>query len=60
VCLAEERQHGVGQWEAERATLEETLRWDYSLQEQQKTNRNSDRFPPLERPALLKREVEAL
>ena len=40
----------------------ESMRWDYTVQEQQKLNHKiTERFPPLEKQlALLLREVEAL
>jgi chromosome segregation ATPase len=63
--LAEERQRkelAGSQADNEQRWKKELLRWDYSIQEQQKTNQKvADRFVPLEKSAtLLQREVEAL
>jgi hypothetical protein len=63
--LAEERQRkelASSQADNEQRWKKELLRWDYSTQEQQKTNQKvADRFVPLEKSAtLLRREVEAL
>ncbi len=63
--LAEERQRKeLADWQAENEQRwkKETLRWDYALQEQVKTNQKIlDRFPPTEKiVALLQREIESL
>ena len=63
--LAEERQRKElidWQGENEQRWKKESLRWDYSMQEQQKVNQKlGERFPPLERQlALIQREIEAL
>ncbi len=63
--LAEERQRKeLGEWqgENEQRWKKETLRWDYTIQEQAKVNRKlAERFPPTEKTvALLQREIEAL
>jgi phage/plasmid-associated DNA primase len=63
--LAEERQlKELAEWQAENEQRwkKEQLRWDYSIQEQQKVNQKvSERFPPTEKHvALLQREIEAL
>jgi len=63
--LAEERQRkelASSQADNEQRWKKELLRWDYSIQEQQKINQKvADRFVPLEKSAtLLQREVEAL
>ncbi len=63
--LAEERQRKeLGEWqgENEQRWKKETLRWDYTIQEQAKVNQKlAERFPPTEKTvALLQREVEAL
>ena len=63
--LAEERQRKeLGEWqgENEQRWKKETLRWDYTIQEQAKVNRKlAERFPSTEKTvALLQREIEAL
>jgi len=63
--LAEERQRKeLGEWqgENEQRWKKETLRWDYTIQEQAKVNQKlAERFPPTEKTvALLQREIEAL
>lgn len=63
--LAEERQRKeLADWqgENEQRWKKETLRWDYTIQEQLKVNQKfSERFPPIEKQlALLQREVEGL
>jgi hypothetical protein len=63
--LAEERQRKeFATWvaENEQRWKKEVLRWDYSIQEQQKVNQKIvDRFPPLEKiVAWLQRDQEAI
>jgi chromosome segregation ATPase len=63
--LAEERQRKElvdWQGENEQRWKKESLRWDYSITEQQKVNQKlAERFPPLEKQlAAIHRDIEAL